>query len=210
MAKAGITHRDVKGIQTKIQELQSLYGKACDFLRGSGARILDEVIEVGTTTVPAAITKRCCYWDELPPIMSLQTCTNPPVTRESTDCLVRNLLGSSLVDEEDDLPPPFNPPPTSHPTWLWGGETSRLDQVLSDSFDHRNKCFEARELREAKKMAAEDAQEKKKIKIEEERLKLAKLDAEIKRQNAEMEQIRARIEFMERLKNLGHTIQRGQ
>ncbi|KNZ61463.1 hypothetical protein VP01_1397g3, partial [Puccinia sorghi] len=51
MAKAGIAHCNIKGIQTKIQELQSSYGKACDFLRGSGAGILDEDIEVGTTTV---------------------------------------------------------------------------------------------------------------------------------------------------------------
>ncbi|KNZ64272.1 hypothetical protein VP01_10499g1, partial [Puccinia sorghi] len=115
MAKAGITHRDVKGIQTKIQELQSSYGKACNFLRGSGAGILDEDIEVGTTTVPAAITKQCRYWDKLHPIMSLRTCTNPPVTRESTDCLVPNLLGSSSVDEEDDLPPTFNPPQLAIP-----------------------------------------------------------------------------------------------
>jgi len=52
MVKSGITHRDVKGIQTKIQELQTSYGKACDFLRGSGAGILDKDIEEGTTTVP--------------------------------------------------------------------------------------------------------------------------------------------------------------
>ena len=76
---------------------------------------------------------------------------------------------------------------------------------MSDSFAHRNKCFEAREQREARKLAAEDSREKKRLKIEKEKLKLAKMEAEIKRQHAETEQIRARIEFMERLKNLGHT-----
>ena len=114
MVKSGITHRDVKGIQTKIQELQTSYGKACDFLRGSGAGILDEdikeprapqqyqvslfiqilqVLHLKTHDLlfPAAITKRCRYWDELHPVMSLRTCANPPVTRESTDTLVADL-----------------------------------------------------------------------------------------------------------------------
>ena len=59
---------------------------------------------------PAAITKRCRYWDELHPVMSMQTCANPPVTRESTDNSVPDLLGTSSGNEEEDLPPPFNPP----------------------------------------------------------------------------------------------------
>ena len=52
MKKNGINHRDAKGIQTKIQELQISYGKASDFLRGSGAGLLDEDIANGTTTLP--------------------------------------------------------------------------------------------------------------------------------------------------------------
>ncbi|KNZ45095.1 hypothetical protein VP01_84g10 [Puccinia sorghi] len=158
MAKAGITHRNVKGIQTKIQELQTSYGQACRFLRGSGAGILDEDIEEGTTTVPAAITKRCRYWDELHPIMSLRTCANHPVTRDSTDSSVPNLPSNSLVDQEDALPPPFNPPelPSDQPDAVNRIPAEQSILMTQQLFGHRNKCFEARELREAKKMAAED------------------------------------------------------
>ena len=56
-----------------------------------------------------------------------------------------------------------------------------------------------------KKTGGQGFKRKKKLKIEHEKLKVVKLEAELKRQQAETEQIRARIEFMERLKNLGHT-----
>ena len=64
MKKVGITHRDAKGIQTKIQELQTSYGKASDFLCGSGAGLLDEDVENGTTTLSGA----CATY--LPPDLS--------------------------------------------------------------------------------------------------------------------------------------------
>ena len=51
MKKNSINHRDAKGIQTKIQELQISYGKASDFLRGLGTGLLDEDIANGTTTL---------------------------------------------------------------------------------------------------------------------------------------------------------------
>jgi hypothetical protein len=51
MRNAGITHRDAKGIQTKVKELAVSHGKACDFLRGTGAGLMDEDIANGTTTL---------------------------------------------------------------------------------------------------------------------------------------------------------------
>ena len=41
--------------------------------------------------------------------MGQRTCANPPVTRESTDTAVPDLLGVNSSSEDDELPPPFNP-----------------------------------------------------------------------------------------------------
>jgi hypothetical protein len=49
MRNASITHRDAKGIQTNVKELTVSHGKACDFLRGTGAGLRDEDIANGTT-----------------------------------------------------------------------------------------------------------------------------------------------------------------
>ncbi|KAI9600929.1 hypothetical protein H4Q26_000723 [Puccinia striiformis f. sp. tritici PST-130] len=51
MAAVGITHRNVKGVQTKIAELQGSYGKACDILRKTGSGVTDEDIRNGTSNL---------------------------------------------------------------------------------------------------------------------------------------------------------------
>ncbi|KNZ45868.1 hypothetical protein VP01_773g19 [Puccinia sorghi] len=82
MAKAGITHRDNKFIRTKLQELQHSYLKA------------------------SGLSKTCKYWDELHPIKAIQTCTNPPVTLESTSNEVPNLFGTqNPTDMEHHVTP---------------------------------------------------------------------------------------------------------
>ena len=55
MKAAGITHRDSKGIQTKVQELQTAYGKASDFLCNSGSGLQDDHIANGTTTLQSKL-----------------------------------------------------------------------------------------------------------------------------------------------------------
>ncbi|KNZ47930.1 uncharacterized protein VP01_603g11 [Puccinia sorghi] len=52
MVNTGITHRDKKGIQTKIQELQTLYSKARNFQGKTGSGLLDDAIANGTSTLP--------------------------------------------------------------------------------------------------------------------------------------------------------------
>ncbi|KNZ56184.1 hypothetical protein VP01_2474g2 [Puccinia sorghi] len=107
MVDAGITHRDTKGIQTKIQELQASYTKASNFLRGTGAGILDEDVQDGSMTLSgmsfhsiylhiladhpfafsaATLMKMCRYWDVLYPIMGAQTCTNPDKRVNESSC----------------------------------------------------------------------------------------------------------------------------
>ena len=49
MRNAGITHCDAKVIQTKVKELTVSHGKACNFLCGSGAGLMDKDIANGTT-----------------------------------------------------------------------------------------------------------------------------------------------------------------
>ncbi|KNZ54550.1 uncharacterized protein VP01_2917g3 [Puccinia sorghi] len=54
MIKKWITRQDAKGIQTKIQELQTSYGKARNFLQGLGAGLLDKDISNGRNSLPGA------------------------------------------------------------------------------------------------------------------------------------------------------------
>ena len=61
MIDSSIHHCNAKGIQTKIQELQTSYSKVCDFIRGSGAGLLDEDIENGTTTIPGECSSVLIY-----------------------------------------------------------------------------------------------------------------------------------------------------
>ncbi|KAA1066683.1 hypothetical protein PGT21_022020 [Puccinia graminis f. sp. tritici] len=125
MAEAGITHRDNKGVQTKVQELQASYAKASDFLRNTGSGLLDEDVDDGITTLPMGLAKICKYWDELHPIMFTRTVSNPPVTTQSTNYQVPNLLGSQTTNDSDDdklnpvststAPPTRDRCPTSEP-----------------------------------------------------------------------------------------------
>ncbi|KAI7940935.1 hypothetical protein MJO28_013220 [Puccinia striiformis f. sp. tritici] len=102
MEEAGNTHRDNKGIQTKIQELQSLFVKASDWLCHTGAGVLKEDILNGTSTVPGVLHKLCKYWDELQPIMSTHSCANLEVTVELTNWDgVPDLLNPEESSSED-------------------------------------------------------------------------------------------------------------
>ncbi|KNZ52669.1 hypothetical protein VP01_3489g3 [Puccinia sorghi] len=55
-------------------------------------------IESGTTNLPgeliSTLAKICKYWDGLHPIMAIRTCTNPPVTMESTNIAIPDLFGT--------------------------------------------------------------------------------------------------------------------
>jgi hypothetical protein len=51
MRNASMTHCNAKGIQTKVKELTVSHGKACNFLRGTGAGLRDEDIANRTTTL---------------------------------------------------------------------------------------------------------------------------------------------------------------
>jgi hypothetical protein len=51
MRNSGITHGNAKGIQKKVKELTVSHGKACNFLRGTGAGLRDKDIANGTTTL---------------------------------------------------------------------------------------------------------------------------------------------------------------
>ncbi|KNZ43973.1 hypothetical protein VP01_965g3 [Puccinia sorghi] len=108
MINAGITHRDNKGIQTKIQELQSSCSKARDSQRNTVSGLLDDDIANITSNLtvtyqsrmllhvnyPAALIKIWNYWEELDPIMGTRTVCNPPITTDSTrrprEFIVRN------------------------------------------------------------------------------------------------------------------------
>ncbi|KAI9628580.1 hypothetical protein KEM48_011536 [Puccinia striiformis f. sp. tritici PST-130] len=94
---AGITHRNQKGVLTKIQELQSSYMKASDFHHNTGSGLQDNDIANGTHTLQMALLKRCKYWDELHPVMATRTAANPLHTNESPDLEAPDLLNGRLL-----------------------------------------------------------------------------------------------------------------
>ncbi|PLW28281.1 hypothetical protein PCASD_20232 [Puccinia coronata f. sp. avenae] len=115
MAKAGITHWDNKGIQMRIQDLQTSYGKAHDYLRGTGAGLIDEDIENGTTTLQAALDKWCKFYDKLHAIMATRTCADPQHFRDSVTQTNPDLLNGSTPNESRDssLPRYSSPAPAN-------------------------------------------------------------------------------------------------
>ncbi|PLW42087.1 hypothetical protein PCASD_11929 [Puccinia coronata f. sp. avenae] len=125
MAKAGITHRDNKGIQTRIQDLQISYGKARDYLRGTGAGLCDEDIENGTTTLQAALEKRCKFYDELHAIMATRTCADPQHVRDSVTRTNPDLLnGTTPNDSLDSSTPRDSSPTPANPVLQTNKDTS--------------------------------------------------------------------------------------
>jgi hypothetical protein len=135
MAKAGITHRDNNVIQTRIQDLQISYGKARDYLQGTGAGLRDEDIENGTTTLQgehslgyslgqnrllmliycifkAALEKRCKFYDELHAIMATRTCADPQHVRDSVTRTNPDLLNGTTPNDSLDSSTPRDLSPT--------------------------------------------------------------------------------------------------
>ncbi|PLW34267.1 hypothetical protein PCASD_17900 [Puccinia coronata f. sp. avenae] len=106
MEKAGITHWDNKGIQTRIQDLQKQYGKACKYARATGAELLEEDLANGTTTLHDVLNQQCRFYDKLHSIMGTQTCADPQAIRESTVWSHPDLLGESTTNESGDTPAP--------------------------------------------------------------------------------------------------------
>ncbi|KAH9447914.1 hypothetical protein Pst134EB_021905 [Puccinia striiformis f. sp. tritici] len=169
MAAVGITHRNVKGVQTKIAELQGSYGKACDILRKTGSGVTDEDIRNGTSNLRKLILKACKYFDDLDPILSDRTSANPPVISASTDISVPNLLADLSADEAEEEPmeeTPTNGAVTSEPNEGAGddeegvsaargtkrkapaksSENLGLERVLAASNEYRSKCFDVMRL----------------------------------------------------------------
>ncbi|PLW23918.1 hypothetical protein PCANC_27880 [Puccinia coronata f. sp. avenae] len=82
-----------------------------DFLRNAGSGLQDKDIDNGTTTLNAALTKICRYWDELHPIMALHNISNPPETQESTKSGVPNLHRSRADNNASEETPPQSKKP---------------------------------------------------------------------------------------------------
>ncbi|EFP77543.2 uncharacterized protein PGTG_03499 [Puccinia graminis f. sp. tritici CRL 75-36-700-3] len=233
MAVSGITHRDNKGIQTKIQELQNSYSKASDFLRNTGSGLQEEDIQ------NVALTKLCKYWDELHPIMGSRTVATPLYTAESTSFGTPDLTGGRMTDNDTNGPAdpssvPDVPPGTSKPANATATEDEELDPTASghtrspgpsskknskkrkmakkglsaelDPLGLASLMSEANSYR-TKCFAAREAREKKKRETERRgrRIRVMEMEAQMKIKRFESEEIRNRISYMKELKALGHS-----
>ncbi|KAH9443058.1 hypothetical protein Pst134EB_027412 [Puccinia striiformis f. sp. tritici] len=216
LAKVGIEHRNIKGITNKVTELQGAYAGASDLLRGTGGGVTDEDIAAGIANIHDSLVGRCKYWDELHPIMGARVASNPPVTNESTDTRVPNLLrGRATEETEDDdtLDSPRDPLVSSDAhdgpgegedevtVGRTGGtkrkaakmsESLGLEKVLAESNAHRIKCFEARERRDRTKALIEDR-----------KVLVLENEARARANQMEMAEIRDCLRFMRELKDLG-------
>ncbi|WAR59127.1 hypothetical protein PtB15_10B469 [Puccinia triticina] len=73
-----------------------------------------------------------------------------------------------------------------------GIDSLGLEKILADNSEYRGKLLES-------------STEKRNYKLEDQKLKLAKTEMALKIKQAEMEEVRTCIGFMEKLKNLGHS-----
>ncbi|KNE92660.1 hypothetical protein PSTG_13927 [Puccinia striiformis f. sp. tritici PST-78] len=90
---AGITHRNQKGVLTKIQELQSSYMKASDFHHNTGSGLQDNDIANGTHTLQSSGVAQ-----EMQVLgMATRTAANPLHTNESPDLEAPDLLNGRLL-----------------------------------------------------------------------------------------------------------------
>ncbi|PLW49311.1 hypothetical protein PCASD_02693 [Puccinia coronata f. sp. avenae] len=77
MKDSRITHRDSKGVQQKIGDLQALYNTAHNWKKNTGQGILEQDELNGVRTVEEKVLEICCYWEELDPIMGSRLVTEP-------------------------------------------------------------------------------------------------------------------------------------
>ncbi|KAI9618023.1 hypothetical protein KEM48_006963 [Puccinia striiformis f. sp. tritici PST-130] len=122
MAAVGITHRNVKGVQTKIAELQGSYGKACDILRKTGSGVTDEDIRNGTSNLRT---------DEAEEEPMEETPTNGAVTSEPNE---------GAGDDEEGVSAARG---TKRKAPAKSSENLGLERVLAASNKYRSKCFDA-------------------------------------------------------------------
>jgi len=220
MTDAGITHRDSKGIQTKIHELQTAYEKARDFLTRSGPALIKNG---NSDQLRAVLLKKCRYWDDLHSIMGI---SNPPVIMESTNLTVPNLLGRPHKD------PPLNERAAAseevdkqvsekdNGAMSRGAlkrkasseESSDLEVILTRCYAHRLQCLEARERRDRMRLEAETERariealrEERQLAHETRMIKIEEKVLQMKMRRLEMEEVCARIDFKKQLKDMGHS-----
>ncbi|KAA1106225.1 hypothetical protein PGT21_031287 [Puccinia graminis f. sp. tritici] len=78
-----------------------------------------------------------------------------------------------------------------------------IEKAIDDSTEFRIKSLQSKERRDDKKLAAEKARDRKRIKIEQRRLRIEESDAQVRRVQAETEQVRQRTSIMIDLKKAG-------
>ncbi|KAI9604678.1 hypothetical protein KEM48_002433 [Puccinia striiformis f. sp. tritici PST-130] len=105
LAGKGIHHRVPRDIRTKIQELQTSFTSACDWLCNTGQGILAKDVANGTNNIRDGLLKRCKYYYDLEVVMGERANANPRDTVDSRSDLVPNLLDQDESDpHEEGLP----------------------------------------------------------------------------------------------------------
>ncbi|POV98407.1 hypothetical protein PSHT_14036 [Puccinia striiformis] len=113
MAAQGINHCIARDIRTKIQEIQTSFTIACDFLRNTGQGLLADDIANGTNDIRAKLVrcaslKRCKYYYDLEDVMGVRENANPRDTVDSTSELVPNLNANDEPEPNpEDRPDPL-------------------------------------------------------------------------------------------------------
>ncbi|PLW50923.1 hypothetical protein PCASD_01127 [Puccinia coronata f. sp. avenae] len=227
-----ITHRDNKGIQTRIQDLQISYGKARDYLRGTGAGLCDEDIENGTTTLQAALEKWCKFYDKLHAIMATRTCANPQHVRDSVTRTNPDLLnGTTPNDSLDSSTPRDSSPTPANPVLQTNKDTSNntnnndhntsvatITPTVRGGGSKRKRSSKGCEPQGLEKERREDKRDKAREKREDKRdkrqakrerkqnkiqAKREQVDAQIKLRNAKTDEVGKRLQYVREMKDLG-------
>jgi len=86
----GITWRNKQDVRAKIQQLQSSFQRAEDYLANTGAGLLEEDYEQHIDSVKAFVYKLCPYYDQLKPIMGARAASCPLYLEENGVLLQRD------------------------------------------------------------------------------------------------------------------------
>ncbi|KAH9468487.1 hypothetical protein Pst134EA_009030 [Puccinia striiformis f. sp. tritici] len=222
-----------KDVRSKIQELQDSYSKACDWLRNTGEGIRDEDIANGTHNIRDEVMGSRAFTNPQDTVdltlPGVPDPFNPPPSSDEDD----DLPDPTQTQEPRVQPAPINHTPDVSPLTnvadvahsvlpaadsalaakgtpksngkpgKRSGMPSALEKAIQDSCEFRHQALKAKQDRDKAKLTSEENRAAKRLKLDERRMAIEEGDANVRKVQAETEQVRTRIGFMKELKEAG-------
>ncbi|POW11822.1 hypothetical protein PSHT_08284 [Puccinia striiformis] len=200
MVAQGINHRIARDIRTKIQEIQTSFTIACNFLRNTGQGLLAKDIANGTNDIRDTVDST----SELVPNLNAED-EPEPNPEDRPDPLLSRLDENHMEesDTEHQPEPTAGVDNTSSPApdsaVAKAGSKSKaiskkaslpqgLEKAINDTYKYRYKNLKSKEQRDKDRLESEDKRDRKRLKLEKHCVCIEELDGEARRATAEAEQ----------------------